>query len=377
MTSSIHGLMNNTALLITLVLLYDILTLRQVGEKTSVKQAFTGIMLGVIGIAIMSNPWEFSPGVVFDTRSILLCITGFFFGTLPAIITILITGCYRLFLGGSGAWTGVAVIVTSGLVGLAWRHKRKKSMGNISINEFYALGMVVHILMLLWMLTLPWAVAMAVLSKIAIPVLLIFPIGTALIAQLMSNRHASKLIKIKLKESEEKFRTLYNSSPDMYVSVSADDACIMICNEMLLKKTGYSREEMIGSPIYKIYHDDCMDDVKKTFQQFVETGEVTNRKLIVRKKDGSKINVSLNVNAVKNKEGKILNSISSWRDITELKKAENNLKSSQKFLDNIIEQSPYPTWISDTEGTMLRVNPALKKVLHHIPAVLTHLNLFV
>ncbi|MCP3929441.1 MAG: PAS domain S-box protein, partial [Bacteroidetes bacterium] len=32
--------------------------------------------------------------------------------------------------------------------------------------------------------------------------------------------------------------------------------------------------------------------------------------------------------------------------------------------DSIIEQSPYPTWISDTKGTMVRANPALKKVLN-------------
>ncbi len=53
-----------------------------------------------------------------------------------------------------------------------------------------------------------------------------------------------------------------------------------------------------------------------------------------------------------------------FNDITSRKQAEDELKDSQKFLDRIIEQSPYPTWISDTEGTMVRANPALKKVLN-------------
>ncbi|MBW2656048.1 MAG: hypothetical protein JRC91_14445 [Deltaproteobacteria bacterium] len=81
--STIIGFVNNAALLLGLGLLYDILTLRQVGEKTSFNQLVTGVILGAIGIAVMSTPWEFIPGVIFDTRSILLCITGFFFGTLP------------------------------------------------------------------------------------------------------------------------------------------------------------------------------------------------------------------------------------------------------------------------------------------------------
>ncbi|MCP3931590.1 MAG: DUF3365 domain-containing protein, partial [Bacteroidetes bacterium] len=75
-----------------------------------------------------------------------------------------------------------------------------------------------------------------------------------------------------LRESDKKFRLLYNNSPDMYASVSPDDASIILCNKTLLEETGYSKEEIIGSPIFKMYHDDCMDDVKNTFQQFIETG---------------------------------------------------------------------------------------------------------
>jgi len=141
-----------------------------------------------------------------------------------------------------------------------------------------------------------------------------------------------------LRESESKFRALYNNSPDMHVSVSSDDASILLCNETLLKETGYTREEIIGSPIFKIYHDDCMDKVNQTFQQFVETGRIESRELILKRKDGSKIDVSLNVNAVKDDTGKILYSISSWRDITERKKAQKNIAQlSHIFEDSLNE----------------------------------------
>ena len=133
-----------------------------------------------------------------------------------------------------------------------------------------------------------------------------------------------------LHESEEKFRVLYDSSPDMYVSVSPDDASILFCNETLLKKTGYSREEVIGSPIYKMYHEDCMEKAKIAFEQFAEKGEIRNRELILKRKNGSKIEVSLNVNSVKNETGKILHSISSWRDITERKQTEKALMKSEE-----------------------------------------------
>ncbi len=134
----------------------------------------------------------------------------------------------------------------------------------------------------------------------------------------------------------DEFRVLYENSPDMYVSVSPDDANIKQCNETLLKKTGYLREELIGFPIYKMYHEDCMDEVKEVFQQFVDTGVVVDKELILARKDGSKIDVSLNVNPVRDKTGRILHSISSWRDITDRKRPEREL--ARAF--DIINQSP-------------------------------------
>lgn len=129
-----------------------------------------------------------------------------------------------------------------------------------------------------------------------------------------------------LLQSEKRYQDLYNNSPDMYVSVSAEDASILLCNNTLLKKTGYSKEEIIGSSIYKLYHDDCMVEVKKAFQQFVKTGLVKDKELILKRKDSSKIDVSLNVSSVRDATGKILYSVSSWRDNTERKKREEKIK---------------------------------------------------
>lgn len=51
---------------------------------------------------------------------------------LPAI---LITGGFRLYTGGSGAVAGIAVIVTSGLTGLAWRRSRTLDPATVSLND--------------------------------------------------------------------------------------------------------------------------------------------------------------------------------------------------------------------------------------------------
>jgi len=50
--------------------------------------------------------------------------------------------------------------------------------------------------------------------------------------------------------------------------------------------------------------------------------------------------------------------------VKELEQAETKFINNEKFLNNIIEQSPYATWIADAQGTLQRANPALKKFLN-------------
>ena len=146
-SSSVIGLVNNAALLLALGLLYDIFPIRPIGLKVAFHQLLSGAVIGVIGIAIMSSPWNFGHGIVFDTRSVLLCIVGFFFGTVPTLLAVIMTAAFRLSEGGAGVWTGIAVIVTSGAIGLAWRHLRPHKDKNPTMGELYLIGIVVHVAM--------------------------------------------------------------------------------------------------------------------------------------------------------------------------------------------------------------------------------------
>ena len=172
-----------------------------------------------------------------------------------------------------------------------------------------------------------------------------------------------KITEKALVTSEEKFRVLYNNSPDMYVSVSPEDGIILLCNETLLKKTGYSREEIIGFPIFKLYHEDCLPDVENNvFKKFIKTGVIRNKELILKRKDGSKIDISLNVDAVRDKAGKILYSISSWRDITERKKAEDVLRDNEQSFRDLVDNLLDGLAIADEKGYHIYVNPKFSEI---------------
>jgi hypothetical protein len=53
---------------------------------------------------------KFTLGITFDTRSVLMGISGLFCGALPAAMAM--TAVLRYFPGGAGTWTGVRTSLT-------------------------------------------------------------------------------------------------------------------------------------------------------------------------------------------------------------------------------------------------------------------------
>lgn len=234
------GLINNAALLLTLGLLYGLLQHR---SDDLPWQIVRGIFFGLIGIGVMMNPWHFSPGVIFDTRSILLSVGGLFLGTVSTLIALVITCGYRLYLGGAGALTGVGVLVTSGILGLVWVRVRKQPAYLVGNWEFYLFGLVVHVGMLLWMLTLPTPSNWLVLQQISLPVLLIFPVGTVLLAKLLAGQELQFHNRLALAKSEEQRQRLVEVSPIPLVIMKGNQE-ILFVNRKFTELFGYTLEDI-------------------------------------------------------------------------------------------------------------------------------------
>ncbi|MGR3177127.1 MAG: PAS domain S-box protein [Candidatus Anammoxibacter sp.] len=152
-------------------------------------------------------------------------------------------------------------------------------------------------------------------------------------ANILANAIEHRKIDESLRESRIKYQDLYENAPDMFVSVDKKTAKILQCNQMVISTLGYSRKDIIGHPVYDLYHPDCMEAAKKVFMLFAEKGEIRNTELQLMRKDGSKVDVSLNASAVRDSKGKILYSRSVWRDITERKKGEDALRKQKEITE--------------------------------------------
>ncbi len=263
------GLVNNAALLVALGLVFDTIVLKPSFDKIHVK-VLTGIVFGIMGIAVMMTHWELIPGVIFDTRSVILSVGGLFFGIVPTLIAVLMTSILRFFQGGAGAWMGIPVIIISGVLGILWRHKRRRKLDTISLLELYVFGVIVHISMLLCTLFLPWTVTKYVLLRISLPVMILYPIGTLLLGKLMIVRLRRKKEGDTLVESEARWRSLTETSPDHILTLDSN-LNIQFAN---FAAPGLTVKELIGTPLYQyIEEKEKQDEVKGILKSVLRTGE--------------------------------------------------------------------------------------------------------
>ncbi|MCG8306520.1 MAG: PAS domain S-box protein [Cytophagales bacterium] len=131
-----------------------------------------------------------------------------------------------------------------------------------------------------------------------------------------------------IKASEAKYMDLYERSPDMLISIDPTTGNIIDCNETTVKNTGYKKDEIIGNHVFNLYHKDCMELAKASHSEIFSGKELSQVELILRKKDMRTIDVLLNARTIVDEKGNILQVRVSWRDISALKQARQDLEKT-------------------------------------------------
>ncbi|MHB8772717.1 MAG: PAS domain S-box protein [Syntrophales bacterium] len=330
------SLVHNVTLLLAIAFLFDLAARRWHTGQSPFWQVPVGLAIGAIAIAVMLTPWTFEHGIVFDTRSVLLGIAGLFFGPASTATAMAMTAAFRFTQGGTGTWTGIAVILASGAIGIAWRYLRRRPLADISWRELYLFGIVVHSAMLLLMLTLPWTTALRVLSSIALPVILLYPLGTVLLGALMVNRLRSGQAEQALRESEDRYRSLCDNSIDA-VLLTEPEGRILAANPEACRIFGRTEEE-----ICRIGRAGLLDltdpRLAAALQERERTGQFRGELTFVRK-DGASFPGEISSVLFKDREGNVKSSMI-IRDMTEHKRADQALRSISTRQESLLAAIP-------------------------------------
>ena len=143
-------------------------------------------------------------GVVFDGRSVMVSLAGLFFGPWSAGVACLMTIPLRMVQGGPGAIMGVSVLLLSAGVGIGFHRSLRERNGEFSIRELLVFGILVHVGMLAMTGWLPAGMTVPVLKRIALPVMLIYPMATVLVGKILSDQAVQDRLVNSLREERER-----------------------------------------------------------------------------------------------------------------------------------------------------------------------------
>lgn len=173
-----------------------------------------------------------------------------------------------------------------------------------------------------------------------------------------------KQIVEELRESEKRYRTLFEESKDAIV-ITTVDGNIVDFNQAMLDLLGYTREEMLKLDARQQYADP--KDRENYQREIAKKGFVKDYPAKFKRKDDTIIDVLMTSTARRAEDGTIQGYQAIIRDITEHKLMEEKLAETSTFLSNVLSQMSDYVWITDEDYTLRFLNEAAKR--HHGDAV--------
>ncbi len=150
-----------------------------------------------------------------------------------------------------------------------------------------------------------------------------------------------------LRESENKFATIFKSNPVLLTLVSATDGIFVDVNDAFLSNTGYTREEVIGKTTDELGIFADMNEHQQMVS-LLRTGHRVDRQAIhTRTKNGETRFCEFSCSFIL--MGRRPYIISSIVDITDRKKAESALRESEEKFRLLTENSPDLIFIQDRD----------------------------
>ena len=125
-----------------------------------------------------------------------------------------------------------------------------------------------------------------------------------------------------LRESEARFRAIFDSAAVGIAEVSVDGRWLRV-NDRLLEITGYAEAELLELGFQDItVREDIAEDVEHAQQMLAGEIDLYTREKRYRRKGGGEVPVSVTVSLVRGEDGKPLRFVSFVEDITARKRAE-------------------------------------------------------
>jgi len=165
-----------------------------------------------------------------------------------------------------------------------------------------------------------------------------------------------------LKESEEKYRSFIQHSPEIIYKFSSKKGGLF-WSDRVKDILGFNPEEIKDNPF--LWNNSIHPDDKTMVEKAIEennNGADYNIEYRIKTKSGNWIWLH-DYFMFRTQIGDEVIIEGHATNITMRKQAEEAMQNSQNFLNSIIDHSPSSMWISDEHGTLLRLNDSCRNIL--------------
>ncbi|TJY58850.1 PAS domain S-box protein [Sinimarinibacterium sp. CAU 1509] len=350
----LKDLIQNAAPLLALVIFYGsvIVRLRDARQRTGV----AGLAFGLTAIAAIWFPFQFVPGLIYDGRSVVLSLAGFFGGPLVALIAAAMAAAYRVWIGGVGATIGVAVICTSAVCGVALRHVVRRRGVTPGDAIFLLLGVCTHVFSFLWMLMLPQTLRWAVIEQVAAPYLGVLTVSTWAFAHLLFRADQQEDTRHALIDSERLLS-------DAQRAGRVGSYQLNIVAQRWQASAELDRIFGIGPEFPRTFDSwqslivpEQRAAMARYARKVLETGEAFDREYQIQCPDGTLRWVHGMGTVEFASDGTPLRMFGVIQDITDRKRAESAVQLSELKLRAVLDSIPDLVWLKDINGVYLTCN---------------------
>ncbi len=157
-----------------------------------------------------------------------------------------------------------------------------------------------------------------------------------------------------LRKSEQKYRRIVETANEGICMTDVDNLVTYV-NQRMADMLGYLPEEIIGKPlVHFLFPEDLADHREKWSHRLQGLSETYERRF--RRSDGGECWTIVSVTVIRNEDGRFMGGFGMLTDISERKRAEEEIRQTNAYLENIFENSPDVITIVDTHGRFIKWN---------------------
>jgi PAS domain S-box-containing protein len=162
--------------------------------------------------------------------------------------------------------------------------------------------------------------------------------------------------------SEDVVRSAFDHAP-IGMSVVAPDGTWLRVNDAYCRMLGYEREELISKRFRDLTHpDDVAEDDEFIAGVGARQGDSLERDRRYLHRDGSVVWVHVRAEVIRDEAGDPLYAVSHLQDITDRKRAEEQLLDSERRLRSVIDHTPAMVWVKGRDFRYQLVNSQFERV---------------